>query len=54
MAEAVSTAKRENDKKVAEVKEEKEAIRSQAVKLKEKVRYTTLNIYRFYLFVTLV
>ena len=37
MADALTAAKKENEKKLSEVKEEKEAIRGQAVKLKEKV-----------------
>ena len=42
MADALTAAKKENEKKLSEVKEEKEAIRGQAVKLKEKVVFFCL------------
>ena len=42
MADALTAAKKENEKKLSEVKEEKEAIRGQAVKLKEKVVFLCL------------
>ena len=37
MADALTAARKESEKRVNEVKEEKEAIRGQALKLKEKV-----------------
>lgn len=37
MADALSAARKDSEKKLSELKEEKEAIRGQAVKLKEKV-----------------
>ena len=37
MADALTAARKESEKRVNEVKEEKEAIRRQALKLKEKV-----------------
>lgn len=49
MADALTAARKESDKRVNEVKEEKEAIRGQALKLKEKVNWFYFTVIYVYL-----
>lgn len=47
MADALSAANKEKDRLVGEVREEKEVIKSQALKLKEKVTNSLVVISEF-------